>query len=144
MPIKEGMKWQSLFLILAFLMSACALKPSAETARTPQAEVNSSSALFLENVKIGSLPFALRMGYLPEAKNSTFKGCVIYLEGLSDSIMNHQPLYQKLSEAGYRVLMFDYLGQGLMVLVLPSKILPSKLNLSGTDIQVLAAKVPNA
>ena len=36
----------------------------------------------------------------------------MYLEGLGDSVANQQPLFHALSESGYRVLFFDYMGQG--------------------------------
>ena len=103
-----------LFLLALSFFAGCATKPASdvEATRVPQSEVSHQTSLFLEKVKVGTLPFEQRMGYLPEAKNSDFKGCVIYLEGLGDSLMNHMPLYRKLSDAGYRVLMFDYLGQG--------------------------------
>jgi alpha-beta hydrolase superfamily lysophospholipase len=47
-----------------------------------------------------------------ENLNKPFKGCVLYLEGLADSLLNHEPLFRKLSDAGYRTVAFDYLGQG--------------------------------
>src|SRR6185312_33467 len=40
------------------------------------------------------------------------KACVLYLEGLGDSIMNHRPLFSNLNQNGYRVIAFDYMGQG--------------------------------
>ena len=36
----------------------------------------------------------------------------MYLEGLGDSILNHRPLFTALSEGGFRVITFDYMGQG--------------------------------
>lgn len=56
----------------------------------------------------------LRAGYYRENINSpaSFKGCVLYLEGLGDSMMNHADLFQTLSDSGYRVITFDYMGQG--------------------------------
>lgn len=53
---------------------------------------------------------SIRTGYFPET--GTFKGNVLYFEGLGDSMVNHSPLFQTLSQAGYRVLAFDYSGQG--------------------------------
>lgn len=47
-----------------------------------------------------------------ETSADNFKGCVLYLQGLGDSIQNHYPLFNRLNNAGYRVLAFDYLGQG--------------------------------
>lgn len=49
--------------------------------------------------------------YLENPKKP-FKGCILYLQGLSDSILNHDPLFKKLSDAGYRTVSFDYMGQG--------------------------------
>jgi alpha-beta hydrolase superfamily lysophospholipase len=49
--------------------------------------------------------------YLENPKKN-FKGCVLYLEGLADSILNHEPLFRRLSDAGYRTVTFDYMGQG--------------------------------
>ncbi len=54
----------------------------------------------------------IRAGYLPENPNVAFKGNVIYYEGLGDSMLNHMPLFKTLTEAGYRVIAFDYMGQG--------------------------------
>jgi len=52
----------------------------------------------------------IRAGYYPE--RGAFRGNVLYFEGLGDSMLNHGPLFQALSEAGYRVVAFDYMGQG--------------------------------
>lgn len=54
----------------------------------------------------------LRTGYYSQSPAVNFKGCVMYLEGLGDSVANQQPLFHALSESGYRVLFFDYMGQG--------------------------------
>ncbi|AZZ35820.1 hypothetical protein CIK05_03065 [Bdellovibrio sp. qaytius] len=54
----------------------------------------------------------LRTGYYAQSQVKPFKGCVMYLEGLGDSVANQQPLFNALSESGYRVLFFDYMGQG--------------------------------
>lgn len=54
----------------------------------------------------------LRTGYYLESDKTSFKGCIIYLEGLADSVLNHHPLFHKLAASGYRVLFFDYMGQG--------------------------------
>jgi pimeloyl-ACP methyl ester carboxylesterase len=53
-----------------------------------------------------------RVGMYLENPKKPFKGCVLYLEGLADSILNHEPLFRRLSDAGYRTVSFDYLGQG--------------------------------
>lgn len=54
----------------------------------------------------------LRTGYYRESVHTEFKGCVLYLEGLADSVANQQPLFHHLSESGYRTVFFDYMGQG--------------------------------
>jgi pimeloyl-ACP methyl ester carboxylesterase len=59
-----------------------------------------------------SLNVLIRNGYLPENSKVPFKGNIIYYEGLGDSMVNHLPLFQKLTEVGYRVIAFDYMGQG--------------------------------
>lgn len=61
-------------------------------------------------VKYPKLGIKLRAGYSLETNE--LKGCVIYLEGLGDSIRNHRPYFSRLNEAGYRVIFFDYMGQG--------------------------------
>jgi alpha-beta hydrolase superfamily lysophospholipase len=52
----------------------------------------------------------IRAGYL--AHEGSFKGNVLYFEGLGDSMLNHDPLFKKISQAGFRVIAFDYMGQG--------------------------------
>jgi alpha-beta hydrolase superfamily lysophospholipase len=52
----------------------------------------------------------IRAGYL--AHEGTFKGNVIFFQGLADSMLNHAPLFNKITKAGYRVIAFDYMGQG--------------------------------
>ncbi len=54
----------------------------------------------------------IRSGYLSENKNVPFRGNIIYFEGLGDSMLNHMPLFSKLTNSGYRVIAFDYMGQG--------------------------------
>jgi pimeloyl-ACP methyl ester carboxylesterase len=54
----------------------------------------------------------LRAGYMRESTTAPFKGCILYLEGLGDSMRNHDPYFTALSNAGYRVVAFDYMGQG--------------------------------
>lgn len=61
----------------------------------------------------GSVKFSaskIRAGYLPH--EGTFKGNVLYFEGLGDSMLNHDPLFKKITKSGYRVIAFDYMGQG--------------------------------
>ena len=54
----------------------------------------------------------IRAGYLEENKNIPFRGNILYFEGLADSMLNHQPLFNKLTNSGFRVIAFDYMGQG--------------------------------
>lgn len=54
----------------------------------------------------------IRSGYLAENPNVAFKGNIIYYQGLGDSMLNHMPLFSKLTNAGFRVISFDYMGQG--------------------------------
>lgn len=54
----------------------------------------------------------IRSGYLAENPQVPFRGNIIYYQGLADSMVNHQPLFQKLTQAGFRVIAFDYMGQG--------------------------------
>jgi len=64
-----------------------------------------------ESVAVQGMTTAIRAGYL-EAESQNFLGNVIYFEGLGDSMLNHFPLFQKLTRAGFRVIAFDYPGQG--------------------------------
>ena len=59
---------------------------------------------------VGTIEF--RTGLFIESAKVPFKGCVIYLQGLADSILNHRQLFSSLSENGFRVIAFDYMGQG--------------------------------
>jgi alpha-beta hydrolase superfamily lysophospholipase len=54
----------------------------------------------------------LRTGIVMESAQKELKGCVLYLQGFSDSMMNHSPLFGQLSKSGFRVITFDYFGQG--------------------------------
>lgn len=54
----------------------------------------------------------IRAGYFEEAGGATFRGNILFLEGLGDSMLNHAPLFSALSQAGWRVIAFDYMGQG--------------------------------
>lgn len=54
----------------------------------------------------------LRSGYIEPKVGAELKGCVLYLQGLGDSILNHGPFFRQISDAGYRVILFDYMGQG--------------------------------
>jgi alpha-beta hydrolase superfamily lysophospholipase len=54
----------------------------------------------------------LRAGYLPENPDVPFRGNVVYLEGFSDSMRNHDAFFQEVTTLGYRLVAFDYPGQG--------------------------------
>src|SRR5690606_22010771 len=54
----------------------------------------------------------IRTGYLEANSEVEFKGNILYYQGLADSMLNHDPLFQVLTNAGYRVVAFDYMGQG--------------------------------
>jgi len=49
---------------------------------------------------------------IKKSKTLKPKGHVLYLEGLADSMLNHEKLFQAINEAGYHVVSFDYMGQG--------------------------------
>ena len=61
---------------------------------------------------VGNGSVSIRAGYYRENPAVPFKGNIIYLEGFADSMLNHAPLFGNLSDAGYRVIAFDYMGQG--------------------------------
>jgi pimeloyl-ACP methyl ester carboxylesterase len=54
----------------------------------------------------------IRAGYMEEAPGISFKGNVLYFQGLADSMLNHRPLFEKITAQGFRVIAFDYMGQG--------------------------------
>lgn len=104
-----------------FILTAC----TTESLRSPQSNlshpnslqaIDTSPSIFItrmipyDTVIDGKIN--LRSGFMLESTNILFKACVMYLPGLGDSIMNHQPLFQHLSNNGYRVITFDYMGQG--------------------------------
>lgn len=103
------MKYYFVYLAAAlFFLTGCS---SLSNKRSPASELNESVRLF-ENIQISNLPVKQRVGLFLESRESQFQGCVIYLEGLGDSIRNHEPLFKKMNSEGFRVLSFDYLGQG--------------------------------
>ena len=53
----------------------------------------------------------IRTGIKP-ADTATPKAHILYLQGLGDSMMNHEPLFQYLNAHGYSIIAFDYMGQG--------------------------------
>ncbi len=52
----------------------------------------------------------IRTGILKTAHPK--RGTVLYLQGLGDSMMNHEALFSAVSNAGFDVIAFDYMGQG--------------------------------
>ncbi|MCO4784098.1 MAG: alpha/beta fold hydrolase [Candidatus Cloacimonetes bacterium] len=65
------------------------------------------------NIKtLVSKTVSLRAGFFKENDQVPFKGNILYLEGLGDSMLNHDPYFKILSDEGYRVISFDYMGQG--------------------------------
>lgn len=65
-----------------------------------------------KNFKIGNRHVDIRIGYLKESESLSFKGNILYYQGLGDSMLNHDPLFESLTNEGYRVIAFDYMGQG--------------------------------
>lgn len=94
-------------ILILFLPVACTHRferqPSSEKYILPVTQ-------FTEMVTYPQLGIKFRAGYSLET--SELKGCVLYLQGLADSILNHKPYFSHLNQAGYRVIFFDYMGQG--------------------------------
>ena len=87
-----------------------AISCSHQVMREPSSEVSIQRTDFREMVNYPQLNLKLRAGYSLES--GTLKACVLYLQGLGDSIQNHKPYFSRLNDAGYRVITFDYMGQG--------------------------------
>ena len=98
------------FLLLTF---GCATSTNLDISRKPQSEPEFSidTLPYQTNVALVNT-VNLRAGVFPEADSSSFKGCILYLQGLADSMLNHRPYFKALSERGYRIIAFDYIGQG--------------------------------
>jgi alpha-beta hydrolase superfamily lysophospholipase len=106
-------------LVLASTVSAlCLLGCATEGDRQPQSTTEvgwvldeGAQALRYEGHAplVGDVTY--RSGYFREGQ-SPLKGCILYLQGLADSMLNHDPYFSELSRAGYRVIAFDYMGQG--------------------------------
>lgn len=115
---------QSLLFILAGLFSLSVASASRgrlcpepwESAHNNQKDCAStlmsvpSSASLMGSAQ--SLSVSIRHGFLRESSEVPFKGNIIYYEGLGDSMLNHGPLFEQLTMSGYRVIAFDYMGQG--------------------------------
>ena len=99
--------------ILLLTILSCATATHLTGARKPQAEPEFSidTLAYQTNVALVNT-VNLRTGIFAETNSATFKGCVLYLEGLADSMLNHRPYFKSLSEQGYRIVAFDYIGQG--------------------------------
>lgn len=70
-------------------------------------------AMVLETLPVPALSgLKIRGGYSPEYAGTPLKACVLYLQGLGDSVLNHGPFFDYLNASGYRVVFFDYMGQG--------------------------------
>lgn len=95
------------FLFGLILLTGCASAPR----RQPSSELRQNPLItqHVYNVEIG---LELRTALYLESEKVPFQGCVLYLQGLSDSLANHKPLYEALSQKGFRVVSFDYMGQG--------------------------------
>jgi alpha-beta hydrolase superfamily lysophospholipase len=92
------------------LLTACS---SANLRRDPASAPELAQARqVIELVRTGKAEERQRLGLFLEDEGTQFKGCVIYLEGLGDSFNNHFPLFHELQKNGYRVMSFDYFGQG--------------------------------
>lgn len=101
-------------IAFAFLAASCATTP-----RKPSASEASFTIMpgqrppVIEMLPIAALNgLKIRAGYYPEFEGRELKGCVLYLQGLGDSSLNHVPFFSYLNASGYRVLFFDYMGQG--------------------------------
>lgn len=100
------------------------LKPSFKLLNTGQHFTNFhlTESEIMENWNLdwfeydSKIPFipkvSIRSGFFRENSLKNFKGNILYLPGLGDSILNHRPLFETLANAGYRIITFDYMGQG--------------------------------
>lgn len=91
--------------------SGCAHSSKIEAASRGPASIAPVRELVVEPLKYADRT-TLRTGVFYESAERPLKGCVLYLQGLGDSMRNHDPLFRALSDAGYRVLTYDYMGQG--------------------------------
>tara|TARA_R110000868_G_scaffold68518_9_gene202582 strand:+ start:784 stop:1677 length:894 start_codon:yes stop_codon:yes gene_type:complete len=68
--------------------------------------------LGFEELQAGKHKELIRIGYLKANDRVKFRGNILYYQGLADSMLNHDPLFEVLTKAGFRVIAFDYMGQG--------------------------------
>lgn len=98
---------KSIFTLTILLLTSCSsFKDNGARELASTKETHSH----LEMVHISKVGPELRSGYFLE--EGELKGCALYLQGLGDSIRNHTPFFKALNQAGYRVISFDYMGQG--------------------------------
>lgn len=81
----------------------------------PEATPQAAAPWVLEKLPV-ELPTGrtatLRAGYLPANPDVPFRGNLVYLEGFADSMANHDAFFQQVTALGYRLIAFDYPGQG--------------------------------
>jgi alpha-beta hydrolase superfamily lysophospholipase len=107
----------ALGFVAVLLLSACSSSGSRQPQSLPEAvwvlDQGADVLTYDGNAPlVGQVSF--RSGYFREAQSPfrPLKGCILYLQGLADSMLNHDPYFTELSRAGYRVVAFDYMGQG--------------------------------
>ena len=89
-------------------MGATLVMSGAAVARNVSSDTISQGSFLTDEVAYhGHL---MRTGLYLE--NGKLKGCVLFLQGLGDSILNHEPMFRELAKAGYRTVSYDYYGQG--------------------------------
>lgn len=93
------------------LLFGCVAAPKISRVPQSAAQLELSSLAYQTRAPVAGT-VNLRTGKMNEANGTQFKGCVLYLQGLADSIRNHNGLFSALSSAGYKVIAFDYQGQG--------------------------------
>jgi alpha-beta hydrolase superfamily lysophospholipase len=112
MPNNLNMKINTLQFLL-FISLTTIISCITNNNRKPQSESSFHVDLINYNTNVTNVnEVNLRTGIFYESTDAQFKGCILYLQGLADSILNHRPLFKVLSENGYRVISFDYMGQG--------------------------------
>ncbi len=100
---------KNLFLfIFISVLTTIVIRVSTHKSRMPQSE----NLFSTEIVEYLPAQVSLRLAQFRANSEVEFKGCVLYLQGLGDSVLNHEPLFKKLSDHGFRVISFDYMGQG--------------------------------
>lgn len=62
--------------------------------------------------RVHQVTAGIRAGFLRESPSRPYRGNILYFPGLGDSMVNHAPLFTRLTQEGFRVIAFDYMGQG--------------------------------